>query len=240
MYTVFKTLVQITITTNVLAFNFESFMKSLPVPADLKDIMFDMYNKEPELNMTNLEDLSLMDFKSTTPFIARKSIGLMKPTSTVVTTTAGKLNKPVMPTKGFLKSSITLRPYISNCILKLKTTVKPPEQTIPPPVQHIHMPIPMQFPIYASVPLMMPMRSYFEPVKHDHPPLHKIKSLIEKEEKKWKEENGESGKESSVEIAYSDTSSEQNIDTDTETDTDDSEHNDVGHEYYDDVIKINA
>ncbi|KAJ2947209.1 hypothetical protein O0L34_g16918 [Tuta absoluta] len=48
--------------------------------------------------------------------------------------------------------------------------------------------VPLQFypvPAQPPMPYVVPMRTVFEPVEHDHPPLHKIREMFRKGKKRW-------------------------------------------------------
>ncbi|CAH2085930.1 unnamed protein product [Euphydryas editha] len=65
------------------------------------------------------------------------------------------------------------------------------------------------YPAVPSIPV--PMTTFFEPVIHDHPPLHVIKKIIKKEKKRWRFDDSD-------EYSSSDTDS-SNIDSNDSTDT---------------------
>lgn len=62
-----------------------------------------------------------------------------------------------------------------------------------------------------SMPIVLPARTVFEPVIHDHPPLHVIKKIIKGDKKKWHKHSSSEGCSSSD----TDTDSDSDIDTDT-------------------------
>ncbi|CAG4946353.1 unnamed protein product [Colias eurytheme] len=65
-------------------------------------------------------------------------------------------------------------------------------------------------PNYQQMPIILPARTVYEPVEHNHPPLGDIKDLIEADKKRH----------NYVSYEFSDTSSETDTDTDTNTDSD--------------------
>lgn len=62
-----------------------------------------------------------------------------------------------------------------------------------------------------SAPIIVPARAVFEPVVHNHPPLHKIKRIIRRDKRKWRK-HWSSSSSSSNEFSSSS--------ADTETDSD--------------------
>lgn len=244
----FKIVLQLTIATTVMAFNFDGFMKNLPIPADIKAVIMDMQQKQKEYSMPDADGVTSMDFKSGTPISARKRNEMLKPTSTVMSRVATKMNKPVTQINTPL-SAVTVKPRGSFMDTE-KTTGKPENpSTKQPPSMIMPPPMPIVIPNYVNVPVMLPMRTYFEKVEHDHPSLCKIKQMIEEDNMKWKEENSESG--SDISVMIDDDSIDQSKETDTDTDTDAdidtntdthsssiSEYSDVDPDYYDDMIRI--
>ncbi|CAD0200167.1 unnamed protein product [Chrysodeixis includens] len=102
---------------------------------------------------------------------------------------------------------------------------------VPLPVP-LPIPPPLPIPIYPKVAVMMPMKAYFEPVVHHHPPIYEIQDLIRADEKKWKDRHNRKESETSLERPrkhYSDSSTDSDTSSETDSDTD----------YYDGVIHLN-
>ncbi|CAB3226874.1 unnamed protein product [Arctia plantaginis] len=89
------------------------------------------------------------------------------------------------------------------------------------------MPIPIPVPMYPDVPIIMPMRTYYERVKHYHPPLHEIRKKIKKDEEWWNKH--ETTRKKKKKFRYS---------SSFYTDTSESSDDKSSFQYYDDVIKI--
>ncbi|XP_047026372.1 uncharacterized protein LOC124634751 [Helicoverpa zea] len=242
MIAIYITIVHIAITSKVTALSFESFVKSLPadVPEEIKTMMLDIHQKHPEeFTMPDLHDVTLGDFKTTSPIV---TVPVETDHTTVKSTTVKIKEKLIFkPVVAERRNLGTTTEKVTEPAAKETTTaeVPPPCHQITPgvplPVPMPMMPVPMS--IYARVPIVMPMKSYFEPVIHDHPPLHKIKHMIERDEKKWQKKNKGKDCDVSVEIIYSDNYSDSDDDTESESS---SESVDVGSDYYSDFIKINA
>ncbi|XP_035441187.2 uncharacterized protein LOC118269914 [Spodoptera frugiperda] len=242
------TIVQLTITSKVMGLSFEGFLKSLPssMPTDLKSIITKLREKHPqEFGM-----LETTDHGTKTPLYAKANeldAMFMKPTSIKP---GIQYNAPVTPKVNILKTgeptannNSTSEPAQTE---KAVTTLKPPTAPTPKlpdagcqtpvmPLPQIPPPMmPIAIPMYPRMPIIVPARTFFEPVRHDHPPLYKIKEMIERDERKWKKENKGKDCDGSLELAYSDGDSSSSSETDSE-----SRYMDVGSEYYDGFLKIN-
>lgn len=78
-------------------------------------------------------------------------------------------------------------------------------------------------------PVLVPLRAYYEEVVHDHPPVHKIKDIIERDEKEykgWKKHRKHRGREVSCDEDDDSTSSESS-DTETSSSYEDLEESSV-------------
>lgn len=213
--------------------SFEHIIKSLPAetPGDIKSLMLDLYSKHPkEFIEPDIESMTPKDFPAT-PHNYRKNSNVL-------------INKPM--SSMYKSMSIDTRPVQimrsghsgatspdNGQVATTATPENPKNILLPMYPQRFPMAVPMSMPFYPRIPVMIPMKSYFEPVVHDHPPLYKIKEMIEADKKLWKKASCANNKDS-------DTSSEIktnhfNTDTDTDTSSDDV---DVGSEYYDTVLKI--
>ncbi|XP_075976380.1 uncharacterized protein LOC142976736 [Anticarsia gemmatalis] len=128
---------------------------------------------------------------------------------TIATTTEQEIQTTeTMTTKDIPTTSSTATPSTSPC---------PVARPMPPPI-----PYPIPIPIYPQMPIVIPMRTYYEPVIHNHPSLDKIRKLIKKDEERW-----EKFKKKKPKPRYSSSS------------YDDSEYTDYGSwQYYEDFIHI--
>lgn len=90
------------------------------------------------------------------------------------------------------------------------------------------MPIPIPVPMYPEMPIILPMRTYYEKVKHYHPPLHEIRRKIKKDEEWWNK-HGKAKKKKKKKYRYSSSSY---------TDTSESSDEESTIEYYDDVMRL--
>lgn len=93
------------------------------------------------------------------------------------------------------------------------------------------MPMPMQFPLSPPAPVMIPARTYYEPVVHNHPPLHKIRHIIKQDRDRKRKRHRSTTYDSSSDR-------ESCSGTDTETDSD-SFIQDSAIDYHEDVIHVN-
>ncbi|XP_022826354.1 uncharacterized protein LOC111356285 [Spodoptera litura] len=238
-------IVQLTITSKVMALSFEGFLKSLPasMPNDLKTIIMNLREKHPQ----EFGLLETTDHGTETPMYHRDNdlnVMFMKPTNIKP---GIQYSAPVAPIVNILR---TEEPVANNCSSRPVqtenpvTTLQPPTAKLPDegcqtpriPLPQIPAPImPIAIPVYPRMPIIVPARTFFEPVRHDHPPLYKIKQMIERDEKKWKKENKGKNCDISLELAYSDADSSSSTDTESE-----SRNIDVGPEYYDGFLKINV
>lgn len=88
------------------------------------------------------------------------------------------------------------------------------------------MPAPY-YPQMPDIPMVLPARTYYEPVIHNHPPLHKIQKIIKNDKKESKKGRFLSGFDTSSDTSdymdtdYFDTETDSS-DTSTDTDTTDS------------------
>lgn len=87
----------------------------------------------------------------------------------------------------------------------------------------IPVPMPLPMPIIQT-PLVVPARTVFEPVVHDHPPLHEIQKIIKKHKKSRRRPD------------YSSSSSSDNYSSDDSTSSDTSDESRIN--YYDDFISV--
>lgn len=240
MRLVYRTILQLIIISRVIALNFENIINSLPtnIPENFKKAMLEMFSKHAEdFTVPQKAGVNINNKKSIVN-VNQKGSGSLTNTA-FLPKTITKVNKLVSLTNKPMIKIATPKKY-QNKIMRSGntntegktlpnegvTTPKPVQEKdhtsaplpIPPPGMAIPMPMPMPIPYFARVPVMVPMRSYFEPVIHDHPPLYIIKKMIERDEK-----NCMKHKHSKESVSETDTSSE---------------YINVGKEYYDDFMHI--
>lgn len=97
-------------------------------------------------------------------------------------------------------------------------------------------PMPMAYPApvpqIPQIPIVVPAQTFYEPVIHDHPPLHQIKSIIEK---------GKRRKRKRDDSHYIDsTDSCDTSDMSDSSDSSDSDDINSSVDYYDDVLQVRA
>lgn len=254
MRVVYKTLFQLTIVSRIMALSFENIIKSLPVdiPGEFKDIMMKMYMKHPKVFDAPESDLEAMfptepsanthdNRMSNSIFVKEKTVSQTKMdikgpnTNTKVSSNINNIVRSDNTTTS--TTAPTTTPSEENTEPTVTTKVSDPPPIVapppPPPVMApvpLPIPLPLPMPMYPRVPVILPMKAYFEPVIHDHPPIYEIQDLIRADKKKWKHRHHKKNSQPSLEKQ-----SESDADTDTS-----SEETDFGSDYYDALIHING
>lgn len=99
------------------------------------------------------------------------------------------------------------------------------------PCPYQMMPMPMQMSYQVQQPVVFPMQMVYEPVVHDHPPLHEIKRIIKKDKRKRRQKHYTSDSE--------DTDTRNSCSsTETDSDSDGEGESDTDIDYYGDFMHV--
>ncbi|KAH9637074.1 hypothetical protein HF086_013890 [Spodoptera exigua] len=215
------------------------------MPDDLKSIIVHLREKHPQefgITKTNADQVTDKPL-----YVRDNSLNAMLMKSANIKPVI-QYNAPAAPGADILGSGepTTKNETSTSRPIQTETDIQTPKSPAPEfgnveyqtpgiPLAQVPAPVmPIAIPMYPRMPIIVPAKTYFEPVKHDHPPLYKIREMIERDEKKWTKENkGKDCDSVSLELAYSDADSSTSTDTESE-----SRNMDVGSEYYDGFMKI--
>lgn len=199
--------IHLAIVTKGFAFNFGSIIQTLPpaFPEDFRKKILDIYSKNPEAFGDSVAKGAPHSKIMKPHKVQHMANALRNEDKTDKPVTNAPQNTPALPPGLATLSSMQIPPM---------------------PIPPMPMPIPIPVPMYPQMPIVLPMRTYFERVIHQHPPLEKIKQIIAEDEERW----AKYGK-AKIEKHSSETDSDS-------SDTDSSSRHFDRWQYYDDFLHI--